>query len=418
MFDQLFPRSKTRLQHVTNPLSKERLEYLQDCADKGYSPTTLRPLATDLLLIQNVLALPGSSHKLDPTTVKATIEKWSSREPRYRSYKNGRRGREYLAQRALRWLGYMNRLQMDPVEENAYSALIADFATYMRLQRGMSEATIANTCWQAQDSLKWYFRNHLSLSDITIAEIDEAIARKGRDDGYARISVKVYASGIRSFFRHAERKGWCRRGLADLIASPRVYQYEGLPSGPSWDDVQRVIATTDSCRPKDLRDRAILLLFAVYGMRSGEVRTLTLEDLDWAKNLIWVPRTKGRRIQCYPMAETVGEAILRYLEDGRPKSSKYREVFLTTEAPIQPLRGSSAWTIVAKRLRPLGVPLRQHGPHALRHACATRLLAEGLSLKEIGDHLGHRAPKVTAVYAKVGVKGLREVANFTLEGLV
>jgi site-specific recombinase XerD len=118
------------------------------------------------------------------------------------------------------------------------------------------------------------------------------------------------------------------------------------------------------------------------------------------------------------MAETVGEAILRYLEDGRPKSSKYREVFLTTEAPIQPLRGSSAWTIVAKRLRPLGVPLKQHGPHALRHACATRLLAEGLSLKEIGDHLGHRAPKVTAVYAKVGVKGLREVANFTLEGLV
>ena len=312
----------------------------------------------------------------------------------------------------------MNRLQMDPVEANAYSALIADFATYMRLQRGMSEATIANTCWQAQDFLKWYFRNHLSLSDITIAEIDEAVARKGRDDGYARISVKVYASGIRSFFRHAERKGWCRRGLADLIASPRVYQYEGLPSGPSWDDVQRVIATTDSCRPKDLRDRAILLLFAVYGMRSGEVRTLTLEDLDWAKNLIWVPRTKGRRIQCYPMAETVGEAILRYLEDGRPKSSKYREVFLTTEAPIQPLRGSSAWTIVAKRLRPLGVPLKQHGPHALRHACATRLLAEGLSLKEIGDHLGHRAPKVTAVYAKVGVKGLREVANFTLEGLV
>ena len=104
MFDQLFPRSKARLRHVNSPLSKERLEYLQDCADKGYSLATLRPLATDLLLIQNVLALPGSSHKLDPTTVRATIEKWSSREPRYRSYKNGRRGREYLAQRALRWL--------------------------------------------------------------------------------------------------------------------------------------------------------------------------------------------------------------------------------------------------------------------------------------------------------------------------
>ena len=152
-------------------------------------------------------------------------------------------------------------------------------------------------------------------------------------------------------------------------------------------------------------------------LRSGEVRTLKLEDLDWAKNLIWVPRAKGRRTQCYPLAETVGEAILRYLEDGRPKSSGYREVFLTVEAPIQPLRSSSVWTMVAKRLRPLGVPLRQHGPHVLRHACATHLLAQGLSLKEIGDHLGHRLPKTTAVYAKVNMAGLREVANFSLGGL-
>ena len=65
----------------------------------------------------------------------------------------------------------------------------------------------------------------------------------------------------------------------------------------------------------------MLLLLAVYGLRSGEVRALKLEHLDWEKNLIWVPRAKGRRTQCYPLAETVGEAILRYLEEGRPKSS-------------------------------------------------------------------------------------------------
>lgn len=418
MFDQLFASRQARQRHNTSPLLQERLDYLHHCAGQGYSPTTLRPLATDLLLIQNLLGLPESSQKLDPATVKAAIEKWTVREPKYFSYKNGRRGRENLPQRAMGWLRHMDRLQIPRSDTNAYSVLIEDFAGYMRQQKGLSEVTIKSRCWYVEDLLQWFFRDHLSLSDITIAEIDEAVARKGRDDGYSRSSVKVYASGIRTFFRHAERKGWCRRGLADLIESPRVYQCEGLPSGPSWDDVQRVIATTEAGRPKDLRDRAMLFLFAVYGMRSGEVRTLKLENLDWAKNLIWVPRTKGRRVQCYPLVETVGEAILQYLEDGRPSSSKYREVFLTVEAPIQPLRGSTAWTIVAKRLRPLGLPLRQHGPHALRHACATRLLAEGLSLKEIGDHLGHRAPKVTAAYAKVDIKGLREVANFTLGGLV
>ena len=118
----------------------------------------------------------------------------------------------------------------------------------------------------------------------------------------------------------------------------------------------------------------MLLLLAVYGLRSGEVRALKLEDLDWEKNLIWVPRAKGRRTQCYPLTETVGEVILRYLEDGRPKSSGYREVFLTVEAPLQPLRRSSVWTMVAKRLRPLGVSLRQHGPHVLRHYAASRTM--------------------------------------------
>jgi integrase/recombinase XerD len=87
------------------------------------------------------------------------------------------------------------------------------------------------------------------------------------------------------------------------------------------------------------------------------------------------------------------------------------------EAPIQPLRGSSLWTMVAKRLRPLGLALKHQGPHVLRHACATHLLAQGLSLKEIGDHLGHRLPKTTAVYAKVDLSALRQVANFTLGGL-
>ncbi len=68
-------------------------------------------------------------------------------------------------------------------------------------------------------------------------------------------------------------------------------------------------------------------------------------------------------------------------------------------------------------LAALGVVSRHRGPHALRHACAQRLLDQGLSLKEIGDHLGHRSPTATAVYAKIDLAGLRQVADFDLEGL-
>lgn len=418
MFELLFPRRETRLRHITSPLAQERLDYLQHCAGQGYSPATLRHLATDLLLIQNLLGISESSQKVELSAVEAAVARWAAREPKYFSYKNGRRGRENLPQRATRWLLFMDRLRTAPAGTRPYDALLQDFTDNLRQERGLSQASINGRRWIAEDFLQWFFRHHASLADITIGDLDEAIARKSVENGYSRSSVKTYASGIRTFLRHAERRRWCRHALADLIESPRVYGQEGLPAGPFWNDVERLIATTESDRPKDLRDRAMLLLFAMYGMRSGEVRTLKLEDLEWENNLINVPRTKGRRTQRYPLVGPVGEAILRYLEDGRPRSTAYREIFLTIEAPIQPLRASSSvWTMVAKRLRPLGLTLRQHGPHTLRHACASHLLADGLSLKEIGDHLGHRSAKVTAAYAKVDLAGLREVASFPLGGL-
>jgi integrase/recombinase XerD len=199
--------------------------------------------------------------------------------------------------------------------------------------------------------------------------------------------------------------------LAAGIVSPRVYRGERLPRGPFWNDVQRLIATTEGEQPQDLRDRAVLLLLAVYALRSGEVRALKLDDVDWEKNLLFIPRTKGRRTELYPLSPTVGEAM------GRSRSS-YREMFLTVEAPIRPLSGAAVWKIVAKRARALDPPVVPHGAHALRHACATHLLDQGLSLKEIGEHLGHRALSSTARYASVNLTGLREVANLSLGGLL
>ncbi|MCY1740539.1 tyrosine-type recombinase/integrase [Ensifer sp. SL37] len=75
--------------------------------------------------------------------------------------------------------------------------------------------------------------------------------------------------------------------------------------------------------------------------------------------------------------------------------------------------------VVSSRLAQLGIQVPNHrGPHCLRHSCASRLVATGLSLKEIGDHLGHRSAYATRIYAKVDLTGLREVADFDLRGLL
>jgi site-specific recombinase XerD len=294
-----------------------------------------------------------------------------------------------------------------------YQPLKEDFADYLRVQKGLTAETLRTRCWSVEDFLQWFFRNHGSLHQLTITDLDEAVARKGRDDGYARPTIGRYASTLRTFVRYAESRGWCSQGLAAGIVSPRVYRGESLLRGPFWHDVQRLIATTEGDRPLDVRDRAVLLLLAVYALRSIEVRTLKLDDVDWERNLLFVPRTKGRRTEPYPLSPTVGEAIVRYLERARPRSS-YREIFLTVEAPIRPLGSGTVSRIVARRALSLNPPVVPHGAHALRHACATHLLEQGLSLKEIGDHLGHRDLNSTALCASVNLAGLREVANLSL----
>ena len=108
---------------------------------------------------------------------------------------------------------------------------------------------------------------------------------------------------------------------------------------------------------------------------------------------------------------------MRYLREVRPGSA-HRGSFLTMNAPLRPLTCSAVWRVVAERLRPIAQGLRHYGPHALRHACATHLINEGLSLKEVGDHLGHRHPDSTRIYAKVDLTRLREVADFDLGELL
>jgi len=302
--------------------------------------------------------------------------------------------------------------------ECPWTRFIGDFADYMRSERGLSPLTVYTRCRRLEEFFGRFCTDTRALRQVTLTQTDTALARKGTQDHCTRASIRTYAYSLRSFFRYAEIRDWCAPGLAAGILPPRVYAGERLPAGPTWDQVQRLCADADGDGRAQIRDRAMLLLFAVYGLRVGEVRRLRLEDVDWDAEVICVTRSKPqRRIQRYPLVGTVGNAILRYLKTARPRCAA-REIFLSLKAPIRPLGNSALWQVVSRRLRPLGLPLDHQGPHALRHACATHLLRQGLSMKEIGDHLGHRHPAATSVYAKVDLVGLRQVADFDLGGLV
>lgn len=418
MFDELFTSPKAVNRYSSGPLLNERLRYLAHCREQGSTRSSLR------LTAQHQVALIDYLHlrEADSVTLKqieAAADLWIRRQPQPHTHNatDYRWARLRFVSEARQWLSFLGRLLPVEIPRCPYAHLIEEFTDHMVREKGLSQHTIRIRCWHVEQFLRRFWEQHQSFDEVTIADIDAAVARKGNEDGYARTSIQNCINSLRAFFRYAEQRGWCRPGLTAAIMSVHLFADEGLPKGPAWSDVQLLLTNTKSDQPKDIRDHAIIMLFAVYGMRVGEVRGLKLDDLDWEKELLYLSRPKPRRRQSYPLSYTVGEAILRYLKKVRPRTSR-REVFLTVKAPFQPLSSGSLYDLVSDRLRPLGVSLPHYGPHSLRHACATRLLAEGLSMKEIGDHLGHRKADTTRVYAKVDLAGLRQVADFDLGGLL
>ena len=147
-------------------------------------------------------------------------------------------------------------------------------------------------------------------------DIDNYVATQGKGR-WTRVSTANMVSALRAFLRYAAREGWCSNRLAESISRPRLYQQESLPYAPDWSAVQQMLADVDTDQPRDIRDRAILLLLALYGMRSGEVAALRLDQIDWAGRTLKLVRLKRRQPQIYPLLPAVAEALARYIDTVR-----------------------------------------------------------------------------------------------------
>jgi len=243
--------------------------------------------------------------------------------------------------------------------------------------------------------IKWGEEHDHPWAAIQISDVDAFLSSRN-DKGWCRVSIATSAKALKAFFHYAGQHCWCHPMIAPAIQGPRLFSQDSLPSGPSWKEFERLIGCMTPDQPRDIRDRAIILLFALYGLRSSEVARLRLEDIAWESSRLSVYRSKQRKAQIYPLTSTVGHAIIRYLRTVRQQSS-HREIFLTLKAPLRPLSGGGLYNIVSRCIASAEVQTRHTGPHALRHACAMHLISAGLSLKEIGDHLGHSSTSATRI---------------------
>ena len=222
---------------------------------------------------------------------------------------------------------------------------------------------------------------------------------------------KVLTAAVRGFLRFLVFCGALRPGMEAAVPPLRQWTHATLPQRLTAAQVEHVLATCTGNAPCHLRNRAILLLLARLGLRAHEVVTLRLEDIDWRQGHLRLHASKTHHERLLPLSHDVGEALARYLRQGRPTSAS-RRVFLNYRAPFRPFAGASAITQVAKRaMRHAGLP---DGPllgaHTFRHSAASQMVNRGASFKDVADVLGHRSLQTTGIYAKLDLDALAAVA--------
>jgi integrase/recombinase XerD len=283
------------------------------------------------------------------------------------------------------------------------------FAEYLRESRGLAAATILGHTRQLRPFLHFLRidQDPGCLRQLELSRIEAFLGWSARTNN--RFSLQHIVATVRAYLRWQYAQGKLSRTLHLQIDTPRVYRLEQLPRALAWTQVQALLGSIDRSEPFGLRDFTLLYLAATYGLRSGELVRLTLDDLDWRGRTLRVAQTKTKQAIRLPLSDEAANLLIDYLRKARPES-RHRQLFLRMRAPDGPLKPASVHDVLDHRRLLSGLNLPEFGTHVLRHSLAAHLLRQGVGIKTIGDTLGHRDIESTCIYLRLGVDDLRGVA--------
>jgi integrase/recombinase XerD len=293
MFKTLYSCPLTVARHENGPLHESRGRYLDHLVKEGASRSMLLRASGVMYRAAMRMNLDESS-PVEQTAVMSAATEWANRRdgnPNRRVAKHTEREFEQIT---CDWLRFAGRLRPRQAALHHQSEIDA-FCLYLEKERGLASASIKST----GVNLARFFKGipERKLKKLTVTDVEQFLRRK-REAGCTRDGLCSFIYSLRSFFNYGERQGWTKPGIGAQLYGPRRYREERLPQGPSWADVQRLLATTETDRKVDIRDRAVLLLFAVYGLRAGEVERIRLEDIDWERKTLTIPAPSNVKREC------------------------------------------------------------------------------------------------------------------------
>ncbi|SKA39481.1 tyrosine-type recombinase/integrase [Consotaella salsifontis] len=380
-----------------------RINWLQPHADgfkdwlaqRKYSPATITELV-------RLLALWGDWVRSSGFEIETLASGLTASALVFRGSKTARAPQGAAAL----FISYLQETNVLPPErypslEETWPALGA-FRCWMQEQRGIQDSTLDTYQAILVDLL-------VSLGTdptaYTAAAVRDFVLDRAKPHGRGRAQGITVAT--RAYLKYLVATGQCPVGRERAVPSFANWQLATTPRGLGQADIDRLLATCDG--EERLRDRAVILLLARLGLRASEVANLTFDAIDWAAGRITLAG-KARREERLPLTQEIGDAILAYIERTRPHIVSTR-VFLTSAAPVRPINRIAVKCIVRRALDRAGVKSVHRGAHVLRHSAATSMLRNGVSLAGVGAVLRHRSPSVTALYAKVDICLLSEIAQ-------
>jgi len=292
-------------------------------------------------------------------------------------------------------------------EPTPVDVLVERYENYLTGERGLATSTVGIYVGAIRPLLVGCMvGDSLNVGQLTAGDVTAFILEVARKQQPGK--ARTTATALRSLLRFLYVKGLMASSLVGAVPSVASWRLAPLPRGLEPDEVKRLLAACDRCTTAGRRDFAILLLLVRLGLRAGEVAGLDLGGIDWRVGEI-VVFGKGDRRRRLPLPKDVGQAVVGYLERGRPATAQGRTVFVRLKAPHRRLTSDAVSEVVFAAGQRAGLGTVR--AHRLRHTVATQTLAAGGSLIEIGQLLGHHKTSTTAIYAKVDRAALRELAR-------
>lgn len=221
-------------------------------------------------------------------------------------------------------------------------------------------------------------------------------------------TVRRRLSALSTLFVYMMRNGQVDDNPVKMVVLPKIP--ERLPVFVSPEQMDTLL-DGDSFIEEEfavLRDKTVILMAYITGMRRSELVSLTLSDIDRSSKVIRV-HGKGNKERIVPMTEELFDILNEYLKSRETLvGGKHQYLFVTDKGT--PVYDKFIYRMVVRYLG-MVTTQKKRSPHVLRHSFATALLNNGACIEAIRKLLGHSDLSATQVYTHTSVEGLKRIYN-------